>query len=106
MDVLGIIPARGGSKGIPRKNLARLDGRPLIAYSCEAARASRRLSRTLVSTDDAEIAAAARSLGVDVPFLRPPALATDDAPMLDVIVDVLLTLERLEGYRPDVIVLL
>ena len=106
METLGVIPARGGSKGIPRKNLVPLGGRPLIAHTCEAARASRTLTRVVVSTDDQEIAATAAALGVDVPFLRPAALAADDTPMLDVLLDLLSTLEQRERYRPDVLVLL
>lgn len=105
MEILGVIPARGGSKGIPRKNLASLGGRPLIAHTCDAARESRRLTRVVVSTDDEDIAAAARCLGVEVPFLRPAALGADDTPMLDVLLDLLSTFER-GGYRPDAIVLL
>jgi CMP-N-acetylneuraminic acid synthetase len=85
MAVLGLVPARGGSKGIAGKNLAPLRGKPLLAYTCEAARASRSLTRVVVSTDSKEIAAAARSLGVEVPFLRPASLAGDDVPMLDVV---------------------
>ena len=84
MRVLGVIPARGGSKGIARKNLAPLAGRPLLAYTADAVGASRRLTRTIVSTEDPEIAAAARALSLDVPFLRPAALAADDTPMLPV----------------------
>jgi CMP-N-acetylneuraminic acid synthetase len=106
IQVLGVIPARGGSKGIPRKNLTLLGGRPLIAYACDAARGSRTLTRVLVNTDDAEIARAAEGLGVDVPFLRPPELAGDDTPMIDVLVDLLSTLDQREAYRPDVVVLL
>jgi CMP-N,N'-diacetyllegionaminic acid synthase len=106
MEILGVIPARGGSKGIPRKNLAPLDGRPLIAHTCDAARHSRRLTRALVSTDDPEIAAAARSFGVDAPFLRPAHLAADETPMVDVLVDLVATLQQEERYTPDVIVLL
>jgi CMP-N-acetylneuraminic acid synthetase len=107
LQILGVIPARGGSKGIPRKNLAALAGRPLIAYTCDAARGSRRLSRTIVSTDDREIAdVALRCGGVEVPFLRPPLLARDETPMLDVLLDLLATLETREQYRPDIIVLL
>jgi CMP-N-acetylneuraminic acid synthetase len=106
MDVLGVIPARGGSKGIPRKNLTLLGGRPLIAYTCDAARASCTLTRVVVSTEDLEIARTAADLGVDVPFLRPPALAADDTPMIDVLVDLLSTLQQREAYRPDVVVLL
>lgn len=101
-----MIPARGGSKGIPRKNLALLAGRPLLAYTVAAARASRGLTRVMVSTEDAEIAAAARQLGADVPFLRPAHLAGDETPMLDVLVDLLASLEQQERYRPDILVLL
>lgn len=103
--ILGVIPARGGSKGIPRKNLVSLAGRPLIAHTCDAARASGTLTRVMVSTDDAEIAAVARGLGVEV-VMRPAALAADDTPMLDVLLDLVTTLEDAERYRPDVIVLL
>lgn len=81
-------------------------GRPLLAYTIDAARASRCLSRILVSTDDDEIARVARELGVDVPFLRPSMLAADDTPMLDVLIDLVATLETREKYRPDVLVLL
>jgi CMP-N-acetylneuraminic acid synthetase len=104
--VLGIIPARGGSKGIPRKNLVPLCGRPLIAYTCEAALGSRRLTRTIVSTDDADIARAAERCGVAAPFLRPVHLAADDTPMLDVLQDALATLARDERYAPEAVVLL
>jgi CMP-N-acetylneuraminic acid synthetase len=106
VDILGVIPARGGSKGIRRKNLAPLGGRPLIAHTCDAARGSRRLTRVLVSTDDEEVAAEAARLGIEVPFLRPVALAGDDTPMIDVLVDLLSMLDRRESYRPDAVVLL
>ena len=106
MEILGIIPARGGSKGIRRKNLAPLGGRPLIAHTCDAARGSRGLTRVVVSTDDEEVAAEAAKLGMEVPFLRPAALAGDDTPMVDVLVDLLSTLERRESYRPHAVVLL
>jgi CMP-N,N'-diacetyllegionaminic acid synthase len=101
-----VIPARGGSKAIPRKNLALLGGRPLIAYTVDAALASGALTRVVVSTDDQDIAAAARMFGADVPFLRPSRLAGDDTPMLDVLVDLVAALDRSEGYRPDILVLL
>jgi CMP-N-acetylneuraminic acid synthetase len=104
-EILGVIPARGGSKGIPRKNLALLGGRPLVAHTCDAARASRTLTRVVVSTDDEEVAATAQRLGVEVPFLRPRTLAADDTPMLDVLLDLVTTLER-DAYRPDAVVLL
>ena len=83
--VLGVIPARGGSKGIAGKNLALVGGRPLLAYTADAARASRTLTHVIVSTDDAAIADAARGLGLDVPFMRPASLAADDTPMLPVL---------------------
>jgi len=92
MRVLGLIPARGGSKGVPRKNLADVGGRPLIALSIETGLASKRIDRLVVSTDDDEIAEAARSSGGDVPFVRPSGLADDDAPMLGVAQHALLTL--------------
>ena len=101
-----MIPARGGSKGIPRKNLALLAGRPLIAHTIDAARASERLTRLIVSTDDEEIAGVARGLGADVPFLRPARLAADDTPMLDVLQDAMRTLREREIYEPDILVLL
>lgn len=72
----------------------------------DAARASGALTRVVVSTDDQDIAAAARSLGAEVPFLRPPHLADDDTPMVDVLVDLVASLDRREGYRPDILVLL
>ena len=106
MDILGVIPARGGSKGIPRKNLVPLGGRPLIAYTCDAARASRRLTRVLISTDDEEIAAVGRTLGVTTPFLRPALLGGDETPIVDVLLDLVATLAQREAYRPDVLVLL
>ena len=96
MDVLGLIPARGGSKGIPRKNLASVAGKPLLAWTVGAARASRELTRVVVSTDDDEIAAAA---GVDV-LRRPGELAADETPMLDVI------RHAIDELAPDVLVLL
>ena len=87
--ILGVIPARGGSKRLPRKNLALLCGKPLIAYSIEAAKAAEHLFRVVVSTDDAEIAACARALGADVPFLRPAELARDDSPVTGVLLHAL-----------------
>jgi CMP-N,N'-diacetyllegionaminic acid synthase len=82
--IIGLIPARGGSKSIPRKNLAMLAGKPLLAHTATAALAAKRVARTLLSTDDEEIAAAGRALGIEVPFLRPPELSGDTADMLPV----------------------
>lgn len=105
MQILGVIPARGGSKGIPNKNLAPLCGRSLLAYTAEAALGSRRLSRTVVSTDDAAIAAAARGLGLEVPFMRPGALAVDETPMLPVVQHAV-EATRTAAFDPGVVVLL
>jgi CMP-N-acetylneuraminic acid synthetase len=105
MNVLGVIPARGGSKGIPHKNLVAIAGRPLLAYTADAVRDSGRLTRTIVSTDDAEIAAAARRFGLEVPFLRPAELAADAAPMLPVLQHAVAAMRQL-GFTADCIVLL
>ncbi|MHB1222527.1 MAG: acylneuraminate cytidylyltransferase family protein [Gemmatimonadaceae bacterium] len=85
MRVLGLIPARGGSRGVPRKNLRSLGGRPLLAYTAQSALAATRLARVVLSTDDAEIAEVGAALGLDVPFIRPAELAADDTPMLPVV---------------------
>ena len=85
LKVLGIIPARGGSKGIPGKNMASLAGKPLIAWAIEAAQLSTRLARLIVSTDDPAIAEVARRFGGEVPFLRPPELAGDASPVVDAV---------------------
>ena len=85
MRVLGLVPARGGSKGIPRKNVRRLGAKTLLQYTADAALAAQRLGRVVLSTDDEEIAALGRELGLEVPYLRPPELATDVAPMLPVV---------------------
>jgi CMP-N,N'-diacetyllegionaminic acid synthase len=105
MTFVGVIPARGGSKGIPKKNIALCDGRPLLAYTAMAARTCDRLSRVILSTDCNEIAEAGRSLGLDVPFLRPPELARDDTMMIDVLQHLLVWLDR-NGGAPDAMVLL
>jgi CMP-N,N'-diacetyllegionaminic acid synthase len=84
-SVLALIPARGGSKGLARKNLRLLGGRPLIAWTIKAARASRCIDRVVLSTEDEEIAEVARAAGCDVPFRRPLALACDEAPVMAVI---------------------
>ncbi|NOS67635.1 MAG: acylneuraminate cytidylyltransferase family protein [Candidatus Peribacteraceae bacterium] len=103
--ILGIITARGGSKRLPGKNIMLLNGKPLLAYTCEAALGSM-LTRTILSTDDAAIAAVGKSCGVEVPFLRPAELARDDTPSMDVIAHVLSHLQEKEQYVPAIIVLL
>jgi CMP-N-acetylneuraminic acid synthetase len=85
MAIVAVIPARGGSRGLPGKHLRLLAGRPLIAHTVEAALGARRLDRVLVSTDAQDIARAARRAGAEVPFLRPAALAGDEVPTLPVI---------------------
>ncbi len=103
-EILALIPARGGSKSIPRKNLVVVAGKPLIAYSIEQALASRCITRTVVSTDDPEIAEVARGLGADVPFLRPGELAQDLSTDLEVFRHALEHLRSREGYRCDLVV--
>lgn len=105
MVLVGLIPARGGSKGIPRKNLAPCAGRPLLAWTAEAALGSGVLTRVILSTDDEEIAAAGRSMNLETPFMRPREIADDSAPMLLVLRHALEHL-RGEGLEPDAIVLL
>jgi len=106
MNVLGLIPARGGSKGIPGKNIAILAGRPLLAYTCEAALGSNLLTRVVLSTDDAEIAQVGCDCGVEVPFLRPGELARDDTPSLAVAQHAVRWLIEHEAWTPDVLLLL
>jgi CMP-N,N'-diacetyllegionaminic acid synthase len=102
--ILAIIPARGGSKGIPRKNLVRLAGKPLLAYSIEHARGSSLVTRVVVSTEDPEIAEVARAHGAEVPFLRPAELAGDDVLDLPVFVHALTELARYGEQEPELIV--
>jgi CMP-N-acetylneuraminic acid synthetase len=108
MRVLGLIPARGGSKGIPRKNVRDLGGRPLLAWTADAALGAERLSRVVLTTDDPEIAEVGRRLGLEVPFLRPADLARDDTPTLPVVLHAVAELERAgdRGERFDAVCLL
>lgn len=103
---LALIPARGGSKGVPRKNIKELAGRPLIAHTIEAARETERIDRTVVTTDDEEIRAVAREHGAEAPFLRPAELATDEAPTEPVIEHALTYLADTVGYECEAVVLL
>ena len=93
--VLAIIPARGESKGLPRKNVLDTGGKPLIAWTIEAAQKARCITKLILSSDDAEIISVAKDLGCDVPFIRPDALATDSASTLDV---VLHSMDQMPGY--------
>lgn len=104
-QVVAIIPARGGSKGIPRKNIVDLCGKPLIAYTIDIALRAESVSRVIVSTDDQEIADISAQFGAEVPFLRPANLADDRADPSDVIRHALAWL-RSSGYQPNVVVTL
>jgi len=103
-EVLAIIPARGGSKGIPRKNIRNFAGSPLIAYSIAAGLQAETVTRVIVSTDDEEIAAVARQWGAETPFLRPAELAQDQTLDLPVFQHALTWLAENENYHPDVVV--
>jgi len=104
MNVLAIIPARGGSKGIPNKNIVELGGKPLIAWSIEFSRSSMMVDRTIVSTDSAAIAEVARRYGADVPFMRPAKYAGDLSPDIEVFYHTLTYLKQTEEYTPDIVV--
>lgn len=103
-EILALIPARGGSKGIPRKNIRRFAGYPLIAWSIAAAKQATCVTRVIVSTDDEEIAAVAPEYGAEVPFLRPSEFAQDQSIDLPVFEHALQWLEEQEGYRPDIVI--
>lgn len=102
--VVAAVCARGGSKGIPRKNLRCLGGRPLITYAIDCARRVPEVARVVVSTDDAEIAQVAVASGAEVPFLRPPDLARDDSSKWDVFRHLVESLEALDGRTVDILV--
>jgi CMP-N-acetylneuraminic acid synthetase len=104
--ILGVIPARGGSKSVPRKNIAPVAGLPLIAYTINAAKVSRRLTHFVVSSEDPEIIAVAQQYGAPAPFVRPAELATDEAPTLPVVQHAVREMEAREGLAFDYIVLL
>ena len=103
MNVLLVIPARGGSKGIPRKNLQPVAGRPLIAYAIEHARAAVGVDRVIISTEDEEIAAVAREWGAEVLFIRPAELAADEVSLIPVIAHAARALDK-TGWRAEVVV--
>lgn len=107
LRILAVIPARGGSKGVPHKNIRPLAGKPLIAYTIEAALAVRDLlHRLIVSTDDEQIAAVARRYGAEVPFLRPAELSGDRVPMVPVLQHAVREVEARDGLRLDWVLLL
>lgn len=96
------IPARGGSKGIPKKNIRLLGGKPLIAHTIESALDSKLFDRVIVSTDDAEIAQISKQYGAEIPFMRPKELSTDDSTFDDVLLHCVKEL-RSQGYESDII---
>lgn len=102
--ILGLIPARGGSRGIPRKNIIPVAGKPLIAYTIEEAIKSRYIDRVIVSTDDEEIAEISKKYDAEVPFMRPKELAGDDTPDLPVFIHTLKWLKDNQDYIPNLIV--
>ena len=104
--ILGIIPARGGSRGIPRKNLIKLAGRPLLSYTIEAAKKSRLLTRTVLSSEDPEIIQEAKKLGADIAFTRPAQLSTDSAGSASVVKHALEEIESQEANKYDYVCLL
>ena len=105
--ILAVIPARCGSKGVPRKNIRLVAGKPLIAYTLEAALSVRyRLHRLIVSTDDAEVAEVARRYGADVPFMRPAELAGDRVPMIPVLQHAVQTVEAMDNIHLNWVLLL
>lgn len=106
MSIMAFIPARGGSKGIPRKNLALLAGKPLIQYTVEAAQHSKYINEIFVSSDDDQIIDFCKSMGVDVPYKRPSNLASDEAPMINAIFDALEWKDRKKLTVPEHIILL
>ncbi|OGK77584.1 MAG: hypothetical protein A2X52_20680 [Candidatus Rokubacteria bacterium GWC2_70_16] len=103
---LGIIVARGGSKGLPRKNLLPLAGKPVVVHTIEAAKGAARLGRVILSSEDDEIMTVARAAGCEVPFRRPVELAGDRSSTVDVALHALGWLEEQDGYRPEIVVLL
>jgi N-acylneuraminate cytidylyltransferase len=104
LTILGIIPARGASKSVPRKNIKLLAGLPLIAYSIQEARKATYVSRLVVSTEDEEIASVARRFGAEIPFMRPAELALDHTTDFPVFEHCLEWLRQSEGYVPDIVV--
>ena len=104
MKTIAIICARGGSKGVPKKNIRPLCGKPLIVHTIDVAKKCPSIDRVIVSTDDSEIAEIAKANGAEAPFLRPKDLALDSTPKLPVLKHAVNYLESQEGYYPDIIV--
>ncbi len=105
-EILAIIPARGGSKGLPGKNILNLNGKPLIAHTILASKNSKFITRVVVSTDDKEIGEISKKYGAEVPYLRPSSLAKDKSLTIDSVFHMLDYLEKYEGYFPKYVLLL
>ncbi|ACD23611.1 acylneuraminate cytidylyltransferase family protein [Clostridium botulinum] len=105
-EILAIVPARSGSKGLPGKNILNLNGKPLIAHTILASKNSKFVTRVVVSTDDKEIAEISKKYGAEVPYLRPNSLAKDESLTIDSVFHMLDYLEKYEGYFPDYVLLL
>lgn len=104
--VLALIPARGGSKGIPRKNIKILAGKPLIAWTIEEAKKSKYIDRLILSSEDQEIIQVAKEFGCEVPFIRPAQLAKDETPSIDVIINAVEWIEINQNQKFDILILL
>ena len=106
MNVLAIIPARGGSKRIPYKNIQNLAGKPLIAHTIIAAKKSKVIDKIVVSTDDKKIAKISEAYGIEVPFLRPKNISKDNSPTIEAVKHTLEFLRTNQDYIPDMIIIL
>jgi len=106
MNILAIIPARGGSKGLPKKNMKKLNGIPLIEHTIRIAKQSKKINKIIVSTDDKQIAQISKSLKVEVPFLRPKSISKDSSPSIEYVKHAISYLLKNESYEPDIIIIL
>lgn len=106
MDILAIIPARSGSKGVSKKNTRSIAGKPLIEYTINSAKKSKKINRIILSTDSKEIANFAKKKGIEVPFLRPKKISKGNSPALDYVKHALKFLENEQSYIPDIILIL
>ena len=104
--ILSIIPARGGSKGVPRKNIKNLNGKPLIAWTIESSKNSKCIDRLIVSTEDKEISEISQKYGAEVPFLRPDEFSKDDTPGIEPIIHVINYMKNNHNYYPDYVMAL
>ncbi|MBP9711153.1 MAG: acylneuraminate cytidylyltransferase family protein [Candidatus Pacebacteria bacterium] len=103
MEILAVIPARGGSKGVPGKNIKLLAGKPLIAWTIEEAKKSKHITRIIVSTDDEKIASVAREYGAEIPFLRPQDIAQDLSTDVEFLQHAIDALRQKDGYEPELV---